>query len=173
MAGSPEIRSLVETILGVAAVPVRALMFDKVPGANWNLGWHQDVVIPVAHRKETPGFSGWSVKRGVPHVRPPASVLERMLALRIHLDDCGPDNGPLRVIPGSHRFGLLDSSGIRRLIANCKPVVCEAHRGSVLAMRPLLLHASSPAASPTHRRVIHLEFAADTLPGGLEWPNWK
>jgi hypothetical protein len=36
-------------------------------------------------------------------------------------------------------------------------------------MRPLLLHASSPAADPRHRRVIHLEFAAEPLPGGLEW----
>lgn len=36
-------------------------------------------------------------------------------------------------------------------------------------MRPLLLHASSPAASPGHRRVLHVESAAAGLPGGLQW----
>jgi hypothetical protein len=36
-------------------------------------------------------------------------------------------------------------------------------------MRPLLLHASTVANSPRHRRVIHLEFAADELPDGLAW----
>lgn len=36
-------------------------------------------------------------------------------------------------------------------------------------MRPLLLHASSPAASPGHRRVLHVEYAAAGLPGGLQW----
>jgi hypothetical protein len=32
-----------------------------------------------------------------------------------------------------------------------------------------VLHASSPATAPMHRRVVHLEFACDPLPGGLEW----
>src|SRR4051812_45319436 len=34
---------------------------------------------------------------------------------------------------------------------------------------PLLLHASSAALVPTHRRVIHIEFAADDLPAPLQW----
>ena len=42
-------------------------------------------------------------------------------------------------------------------------------RGGILAFRPLLLHASSPARQPRHRRVVHLEFAAVELAGGLEW----
>ena len=36
-------------------------------------------------------------------------------------------------------------------------------------IRPLLLHASSAAESPRRRRVVHLEYAADPLPGGLDW----
>ncbi len=39
-------------------------------------------------------------------------------------------------------------------------------------MRPLLLHASSPATAPAHRRVVHLEFAPAPLSGGLEW-HWS
>ena len=36
-------------------------------------------------------------------------------------------------------------------------------------MRPLLVHASSSCSKPEPRRVIHLEFASDELPDGLEW----
>ena len=36
-------------------------------------------------------------------------------------------------------------------------------------MRSLLLHASSTAATADHRRVIHLDFAARSLPAPLEW----
>jgi hypothetical protein len=42
-------------------------------------------------------------------------------------------------------------------------------RGGTLLVRPLLLHASAPAIHPGHRRVVHLEFAANLLPGGLVW----
>jgi hypothetical protein len=33
----------------------------------------------------------------------------------------------------------------------------------------LLVHASSSAVVPRHRRVIHLEFAAHRLPGNADW----
>ena len=94
-----------------------------------------------------------------------------MLTLRIHIDDCDAANGALRVIPESHTRGLLSDEQIQDIIPRHETVVCAARQGSVLAMRPLLLHASSPATSPLHRRVVHLEFAAEPLPGGLEWPH--
>jgi ectoine hydroxylase-related dioxygenase (phytanoyl-CoA dioxygenase family) len=170
LARAPQVHSLVEPVVGKDHFPVRGILFDKVPGANWHVGWHQDQIIAVRERRETPGFSAWSVKQNVPYVRPPTSILERMLTLRIHLDDCRNGNGALKVIPGSHRHGLLSDVQIEALVGNSPPKICEAERGSVLAMRPLLLHASAPAASPSHRRVVHLEYAADPLPGGLEWP---
>jgi hypothetical protein len=36
-------------------------------------------------------------------------------------------------------------------------------------MRPLLLHASSRSKTTRHRRILHLEYAAFTLPAGLAW----
>ncbi len=36
-------------------------------------------------------------------------------------------------------------------------------------MRQLLLHASSACTVPKPRLVMHLEFAAEELPQGLEW----
>ena len=156
--------------LAAAAFPVRVIFFDKVDGANWGVPWHQDLAIPVSEKVDAPGFSGWSVKEGVPHVLPPVDVLARMVTLRIHLDDCGEDNGPLRVVPGSHRFGKFSETDIARVRGETPEVICLASRGSVLAMRPLLLHASSAAQRPGHRRVLHIEYAAHPLPSGLRWP---
>jgi hypothetical protein len=113
LANEVRIREIVSSVIG-DGFPVRGILFDKLPAANWQVGWHQDQIIPVADRKEAPGFTAWSVKGGVHHVRPPATVLERMLTLRIHLDDCGCENGALRVIPGSHAHGLLDDEGIQQ-----------------------------------------------------------
>lgn len=103
VANSPAVRRLAGAVLGTGAFPVRAQLFDKTPETNWKVPWHQDLAIAVAERIEVPGFTGWSVKDGVPHVHPPAGILEQMVTLRLHLDDCGPDHGPLRMLPGSHR----------------------------------------------------------------------
>jgi hypothetical protein len=166
--GTP-MRALVEPVLGEAAFPVRGLFFDKTPGANWRVGWHQDLAIAVATRIETPAFTGWSVKEGVPHVHAPASVLERMLTVRVHLDDATGENGALRVLRGSHQHGKLDRATIANWERSGEMVVCTVPRGGALLMRPLLLHSSAPSTSPSHRRVIHLEFAAVPLPGELRW----
>ena len=169
LARSPAMRALVEPVLGAAAVPVRALLFDKTPGANWKVAWHQDLSIAVAGRVEVPGFGPWSVKAGVQHVQPPVELLQGMLTVRVHLDDCGPDNGPLLVLPGSHAAGVLSPEAVREWRRRVPPVACHVPVGGALLMRPLLLHASSAATAPRHRRVVHIEYAAGGLPGGLAW----
>jgi ectoine hydroxylase-related dioxygenase (phytanoyl-CoA dioxygenase family) len=168
LAVSPSIRRLATLILGEACFAVRAIFFDKAPDANWKLGWHQDSVISVHRRLDVPGFIAWSNKAGVLQVQPPANVLSQMLSIRVHLDDCQQDNGPLRVIPGSHTSGWLDDAldDWKKLVPE---VSCHVSVGGVVVMRPLLLHASAAAARPTHRRVIHIEFACEDLPDCLEW----
>lgn len=169
VAASQPVRNVVEAVLGAVAFPVRALWFDKTREANWKVPWHQDLAIAVAECREVTGFTGWSVKDGVPHVHPPGAILERMVTVRLHLDACGPDNGPLRVLPGSHRGGRLEAAEIAVWRERTDAVECVVPRGGALLMRPLLLHASSAALWPGHRRVLHLEFAAKELPGGLRW----
>ena len=169
LARSPAVRALVQSVLGPDAFAVRGILFDKTPDANWKVTWHQDLSIAVREQKDVPGFGAWSEKAGVTHVQPPASVLERMLTVRVHLDRCGPNNGPVNVIPGSHRGGRLMPVQVQAWRATKAPVATCTNAGGILLMRPLLLHASSAATEPAHRRVIHLEFAADPLPGGLEW----
>src|SRR5581483_10167114 len=149
----PALRQLAGAILGGPCFAVRALFFNKTPDANWKVIWHQDLTVTVQQRVDVPGYGPWTEKAGVPHVQPPTDVLEGMLAVRVHLDACTPDNGPVRVLDGTHRLGRLSPEAIDRLRAECAESVCLAEEGAVLAFRPLLLHASRPATRPAHRRV--------------------
>jgi ectoine hydroxylase-related dioxygenase (phytanoyl-CoA dioxygenase family) len=169
LAASSVVRSLASVVLGDACFAVRALLFDKTPQANWKVVWHQDLSIATRERADVPGFGPWTEKAGVTHVQPHVTVLEHMLAVRVHLDECGPDNGPVRVIDGSHRHGRLSATQIEMLRRSEVERDCLVGQGGVLAFRPLLLHASAPAIAPAHRRVIHIEYAAIELPSPLQW----
>ena len=109
LAQSPEIRSLVEPILGDGARVVRGIFFDENPTTNWKVPWHQDLSIAVKNRLDLPDYHPWSVKAGISHVQPPRAILEQMLTVRIHLDRTDESNGALKVIPGSHRQGKLSN----------------------------------------------------------------
>lgn len=163
--------SLAECALGARNKPVKGLFFDKTPSANWKVPWHQDLTITVNSRHEVPEYGPWSIKDGVHHVQPPVSVLESIVALRIHLDECSADNGALRVVPGSHTQGRLSPDLVNKLCIERGEIICEAARGDILLMSPLLLHASSTAILPSHRRVVHIEFTSMLLPNPLEWYN--
>ena len=163
------VRDVAEAVLGPECFAVRALLFDKTEESNWRVSWHQDVTIALREQHEVPGFGPWSVKGGATHAQAPATILERMVAVRVHLDPCGTANGPVRVLPGTHQMGRLTAEGVDRLRQVSTAVECVVPLGGLLVMRPLLLHASSPAREPEHRRVLHIEFAAAVLPQPLEW----
>jgi hypothetical protein len=175
LASHPAVRALltrpeVSALFSMPLHLVRAILFDKVPGANWPVPWHQDLSVVVKERVDLPGWGPWSVKAGLVHVQPPAPFLERMLALRLHLDPCPVDNGALKVLPGTHTQGRLTAEVIQTLRESVPETLCPAATGDALLMRPLLLHASAPALQPTHRRVLHLELAPpDLLPPPLVW----
>ena len=75
----------------------------------------------------------------------------------------------MRVLPGSHRLGRLSPERIQELRSQQSDFLCAVSAGDALHMRPLLLHASSRSTSTRHRRVLHIEYAAFTLPNELEW----
>jgi hypothetical protein len=169
LALSPNLAGLIPP----SSQPVRSILFDKTPEENWPVAWHQDTTIAVAERLEVLGYGPWSIKDGVVHVQPPESLLTRMISLRVHLDDTPPENGALRVVPGSHRHGRLSSADIQRFRDQAE-VVCACAAGDVLIMRPLILHASSRALHPARRRVLHFEYAPrEGLDRSLHWaePN--
>jgi len=156
-------------ILGGEALVVRSILFDKHPESNWTVPWHQDLTIAVKERINANGFEPWSVKDGVVHVQPPATILERMVTLRISIDECGKDNGPLWVVPRSHTRGIIELSKIPRFVDETQAVPCCTLAGGLVIMRPLILHSSAKAMRPTHRRVLHLEYGLAELPGGLRY----
>jgi ectoine hydroxylase-related dioxygenase (phytanoyl-CoA dioxygenase family) len=149
---------------------VRALFFDKPPDQTWALPWHKDLTIAVRdNQRPSRHFTKPTRKAGVPHVEAPREELDAMLTARIHLDATTEANGPLRVIPGSHRDGKTLKLG------DLPPVTLYAKRGDVLLIRPLVTHCSNRSLPNTnrHRRILHLEFASGReLPGGYEWHNF-
>ncbi|WP_260396945.1 phytanoyl-CoA dioxygenase family protein [Variovorax sp. KBW07] len=151
-------------LLDASSVAVQCTLFDKTADRNWLVALHQDTSIP-ASGPQMPVV----MKEGEPYVQPPIDVLQMLLAVRLHLDDCGADAGPLRVVPGSHRAGRLDDAQAQAMRADRGEATCIAARGDALLMRPLLLHASSRARSPVRRRVLHFLFGPESLPHGLVW----
>jgi len=169
LAYDPILFGLVKEVLGQQAVAFRATLFDKSPRSNWLVVWHQDTALPLRQRVEARGWGPWSVKEGVICAHAPASALEQILAIRVHLDDSNADNGPLRVLPHTHTMGVLTDDEINYVTTKVAVVDCLVPSGGLLLMRPLLIHASSKARSENaRRRVLHFEYAAQTsFPDGV------
>ncbi|HZT83435.1 MAG TPA: phytanoyl-CoA dioxygenase family protein [Gemmataceae bacterium] len=170
VAQRPPLPAALADVLGPRYGLVRALYFDKPPGQTWALPWHKDLTVAVRdNRRPTRHFGKPTTKAGVPHAEAPRELLEAMLTARVHLDDVTAENGPLKVVPGSHRTGK------ELRLGDVPPESVLARRGDVLLMRPLVAHSSgrSHPDTPRHRRVLHLEFAAaPELPDGYEWHDF-
>jgi ectoine hydroxylase-related dioxygenase (phytanoyl-CoA dioxygenase family) len=116
--------------------------------------------VPLSGRIDLHGWGPWSLKEGIDYAHAPATVLSQVLALRVNCDDSIAENGPLRVLPRTHTLGVLTDDRIHELAARISPVTCIAPKGGVVAMRPLLIHASSKSHADIPRRVLHIEYAA-------------
>jgi hypothetical protein len=166
LARHPALLPALQHVLGPDGGVVRGLFFDKPPGHSWALPWHKDYTVAVKRHRTFGVFSKPTTKAGVPHVEAPVELLRRMVTARIHLDPMTDENGPLRVVPGSHECGEMGDDPPR------PPVAVRCAAGDVLLMRPLLTHASGHCRpdTPLHRRIVHLECApAPTLPDGYGW----
>ena len=118
--------------LGWQGKMFRCLIFDKRPGANWKVGWHQDINIKNVDGEILP----WE-------------RLGEVCTFRLHLDPTPERNGALKVIPGSHLNGKGENDSVK---------VVEAEPGDVLVLSPLLYHASSESSEPGHRRILHVDY---------------
>ncbi|HQU85137.1 MAG TPA: phytanoyl-CoA dioxygenase family protein [Pyrinomonadaceae bacterium] len=166
---SETVKKIAHNFLGKNAKVVRAIYFNKTAEANWKVPWHQDLTIAVKEKRETQGFSAWTLKANIQHVQPPIEILEKMITLRFHLDDADETNGALKILPKTHRKGRLSALEIKSLREANETHLCSVKKGDCLIMRPLILHSSSAGKSPKNRRVIHFEFATEELPNGLKW----
>lgn len=164
----PKVIDLINEFVGPNACLVRILFFDKPPGHSWSLSLHRDRTIAVKdHHQPAAPFSKPTRKAGVPHVEATAELLSQMLTLRLHLDPMRDENGPLVVVPKSHR-NLSESEEDTEII--------HCNTGDLFVMRPLLLHGSRNGAPTTklHRRVVHLEIApSNELPTPYQWHRFE
>lgn len=169
LARDPRLVELACVALKPGAFPYRATLFDKSPGTNWLVVWHQDTAVPVREKRDVVGWGPWSMKDGVTYAHAPASALATVIALRVHFDDSTERNGPLRVLPGTHKLGVLTDDQLQQLGKQSSPVECCVTRGGVVAMSPLTVHSSAKSQSNAPRRVLHIEYATEAiLEGNLE-----
>lgn len=161
---------LIREVGGPGCRIVRAILFDKSPESNWLVPWHQDASIAVVERRDVPGFGPWAVKDGEHHCQPPHDVLASIFTIRVHLDPCVADSGPLRVVIGSHLHGLLDDDEMASCVRNGRSIEAVSSLGAVVLTTPLAVHSSPKSVSPAaRRRVLHLDCTPIRLPGGLQF----
>jgi len=158
-------------LMPAGLVAVQCTFFEKSASLNWLVPVHQDLGIPVAERVDHPALRAWSQKEGALFVQPPVDFLAQLIAVRIHLDPCTAQDGPLRAIPGTHRRGLITDEDAGALRARGPEISLCADKGDAVVMRPLLLHASSKATGTSRRRVLHFLFGPGQPPHGLRWQH--
>ena len=161
----------IEQLIPMSDVVVQCTLFEKTADTNWLVSLHQDLSIPVRERIESADCAGWSEKEGTIYVQPPVSVLQKLTAVRVHLDNSDRENGPLRVIPRSHSYGRLTPSEADKHRSLTGEFICLAQKGGAVLLRPLLLHASSKSKAEAQRRVLHFLYGPPELPFGLRWSN--
>jgi ectoine hydroxylase-related dioxygenase (phytanoyl-CoA dioxygenase family) len=106
-----------------------------------------------------------------------------LLAIGLYLDDCGLDNGPLLVIPGSHTWpiadhhadgvfcGAIDPTAVD--IDFSKAVALTGPAGSMTIHHVRMVHGSALNASDRPRRLLLFQYTAvDAFPL-MGIPSWE
>jgi ectoine hydroxylase-related dioxygenase (phytanoyl-CoA dioxygenase family) len=106
-----------------------------------------------------------------------------LLAIGLYLDDCGPDNGPLMVIPGSHTWPIADhhADGVfcgaidptTAGIDFSKAVMLTGKAGSMTIHHVRAVHGSALNTSNRPRRLLLFQYCAvDAFPL-MGIPDWE
>jgi ectoine hydroxylase-related dioxygenase (phytanoyl-CoA dioxygenase family) len=148
--GDPAIVAILTDLLGPDIRLQNTKLNLKAAGYGAPVEWHQD----------------WAF---YPHTN------DDVLATGLYLDDCGPDNGPLLVVPGSHRgpthdhhadgyfCGALDPEAAGLDVSKAVPLTGKA--GTMTIHHARLVHGSAPNVSERPRRLLLHEYrAADAWP---------
>ena len=146
---------------------IRAVAFRKDADANWFMPAHQDRSIPVPSAALLPGFGNLTRKDGGWQAEAPVELLGQMRNCRIFIDRATIDDGPLEVIPGSHRHGRIAQAEIPALLEHDRWHPITGSPGDLAILSPLLLHRSRRASEPSGRRVLQLECRPTDLAAAL------
>lgn len=153
------LRLLRRRLLPADSRPVLCTFFNCDTQTEWGLQLQREVHIPVARRVAVTGWRNWTVRQGIPHVQAPEVVLQRLLAVRLHVDHCAGEDVALRLVPSSHRLPR----------EHAEAIACAGPRGSGLVMSPLVLHGAGRSPRGAVRRVLRFLFGPATLPSGARW----
>jgi len=146
-----------------AAHVLRIVAFKKDAGANWFVPAHQDRSIPIPSAALPPDFSRPTRKDDGWQAEAPIEVLQAMRNVRIFIDPATDDDGPLEVVPGSHRLGRIEQAAIPRFVDESEWHPLMGNAGDIVILSPLLLHRSRRAIAPSGRRVLQLECLAGDI----------
>jgi len=145
-----KVTKVLTDLLGDDTTLITTKLNTKAPGGGQAVEWHQD----------------WAF---YPHTN------DDLLAFGLMLEDVTLDNGPLMVVPGTHRGPLLShqSNGVfcgaidpdDPLFEKDKAVTLTGKAGSMTVHHVRTLHGSAPNMSDRNRLILFYEMArADAWP---------
>lgn len=133
---------LAKSILGEGCFPTHAILYNK---SDTPTPWQRDTTITVQGQRVIEA--------------PDKAIYNRILTVRLSLDDCTFVDGALKLCPSSHKHGVLTPQEIRG--HSIRPFSSpEMKAGDILIMHPLTIHASSASTTGKPSRVIHIVYAA-------------
>lgn len=145
LARDPKITAVLSQLIGPSIRLHGGKLNMKSAGYGSPVEWHQD----------------WAF---YPHTN------DDVLATGIYLDDCDQDNGPLMVVPGSHRGPTFDHHADGRFCGAITPGACDLDfaaavplvgpSGSMTIHHARLVHGSALNRSNRQRRLLLHEYAA-------------
>ena len=95
-------REPLSELLKLSNAPISCTLFDKTIDRNWHVPFHCDEYIQFESPVISSRYTDWTVKEGVNCAKADWDILQKLVAVRLSLDDNNLENGPLRLIPGSH-----------------------------------------------------------------------
>jgi phytanoyl-CoA hydroxylase len=155
----PRIVSCLQALWGLNIRFDTAKLNMKAAGFGAPVEWHQD----------------WAF---YPHTN------DDLAAVGVMIDDMLEENGPLMVIPGSHKGPIYDHHADGRFCGAMDPTAidvdfsraapCTGKAGSISIHHVRAIHGSAPNVSGRPRRLFLLQFrAADAWPLVNQAPSWE
>ena len=141
LARDPRILNVIEELLGPNIQLYYSMFMMKLPRDGFEAPWHQDFAF-------------------FPHDR------FGQVACQVYIDDSTIENGCIRVVPGSHKLGILNHYEDGRFTGilqgdtteyDAAEVVSTVKAGGMLLWDSLTLHRSFPNQSEHPRRAIVFE----------------
>jgi len=145
---------------------LRALLGDPMQ-------WMTRIVHKMPH-----GGGEWTWHQDYGYWRQDGFRRPDMMTMYIAVDDQTAENGPLRLLKGSHRVGLaehatqgsasrgVDSEQLHDVMRRFPEESPLLRSGDVIFIHALLYHASSGNASPLHRRALTAVYTRADNVGG-------